>query len=364
MSTNLTAPIPQGPGAQPYQPLQPPVPIAPETAVRASPDWDDAALEAARREVAVEDGTQPAGQPIPQPAPGPQPQAGGQPIMIPKERFDEVLAQARAAGQSAEEWKSRALYMEGALTAVRTSPPATPAAGAPAPAPTPQPAGPTVEQQILAAQAELMAAAAQFDNGSLTMADYERQRFAAGNKISGLREQGLYRAVLSQVPAPQPGIADAQMLDQATANLEERHPWCATLREYEWAWLESWAVDFFAKCGAPIVTGNTQDAMKVRALCAQLTDVIGPWLFPSKIATIEAQRFAARQTQPAVGTQPSPLPAAPQPPAAIQRFAAHPPNMSTAGSQGAGNEMSEDRINLMSTEEIASLPDAVRARYL
>jgi hypothetical protein len=365
MSTSLSTPLPGLPGGAPLPAAQQPVPLAPETAAAPTPDFDDAALTAARRAADLEDGQRPAQQPAPVQQPTgtqPAPQPGAQPIMIPKERLDEALAAARTNGASAEEWRNRALYMEGALATARAQPAAAPQPGTQPPAP--QPVQATIEQQILAQQNAMIEAAGKFDRGEILATDLTRIQIAAQNAIAALREGNLARWVQTQVPTIQPGIADAQILDTATFNLEQRHPWCAQLKPLEWNWLENWGIDFFAKTGAPITTGNTADALRLRAFMAQMTDVLGPWLYPSRIAQVEAQRFAQRQ-QPQPGVQqPAALPGQQPAAAPLQRFANHPPNLAAAGTAGSDNEINEGRIATMTTDEIEALPAAVRARYM
>ena len=364
MSTSLTTPLPGLPGGEPLRTTTEPVPLAPDTAAAPTPDFDDAALLNARRVAELEDGQRTGAQPAPIVQPAAQPAAGGgqqQPIMIPKDRLDEALAAARTNGASAEEWRNRALYMEGVLAATQRAP------QQPAAQPVAQPAvaQPTVEQQILAHQNAMLEAAGKFDRGEILATDLKRVEIAAGNAIAALRETNLAHWVQSQIPVTQPGIADAQILDTHSYNLEQRHPWCAQLKPLEWAWLENWCTDFFAKTGAPITIGNTADALRLRAIMAQLTDVLGPWLYPSRIAQVEAQRFAQRQQpQGASGGQPQAQPQAQPAAGPLQRFAAHPPNTQQAGTTGSGNDISEERISTMSTDEIEALPAAVRARYL
>jgi hypothetical protein len=358
------------------------VPLAPAIAPAAPLDADDQALAQALREAAIEDGNSP-GQPAAQPAPGaPARPAGAAQApadaghMVPKARMDEVIAQARSNASAAEEWRNRSLYFEGVAAASRTAPPA---AGAPAPqqqaAPAQaQPQRATIEQKIGAQQALMIEAAKKFDTGEITAEALTGINIAANNHVAALRERALYDAVLARMPEPQTSLSDERTLDQAAFNLEQRHPWCFEFRDAEWAWLETVADDFFLKStGQPMRVGNSQDALRKRAFMAQMTEVLGPWLFPDKIANVEARRAAVQQRQgqlqqqrqPAGGQRPAlSAPAGGAPATALDRFNAHPPNLNGAGTQGITGEISEDRLANMTTDEIEALPDAVRARYM
>lgn len=382
LSTDVSLPG----GAHPPVPFgdNNPAPQAP--AIGPSPDLDDASLAELRRQAEAEDGQQ-GQQPQPQgPRPAPTPPApagGGQPIMVPKARLDEVLAALRERDTNAEEWRNRALYMEGALATLRDQPrPAAAGAGQEPAAPAAQP---TVQQLIAAEEAKMVAAAQQFDLGNMTAEALLAVNMAANRAISDLRENALTSRLMSVLPQPRAGLADAQILDAQTANLEANHPWCEVLTQREWAWLENWGISMFANMGQPVQNGNTADALKLRKLLAQLTDVIGPWLFPSRIAAMQpkwdavlaarraaAEAFAQPQPQggnpaPARGGQPQPqrqpAPAAPVP-NALARFAAHPPSSSNMGLPDAGSgEVTEEQVEQMTSEEIMALPAAVRARF-
>ncbi len=363
MSNTLTN-LPAEPQGGSYAPPQ----QAPEDTSTAAPvfDFDDAALAEARRQSALEDSGQTGGQVV-RPA---APQQQGQPIMVPKQRLDEALAAARSNAVAGEEWRNRALYMEGALATLRAQPPtagtAAPATQAPAAVAPAQ----SVESQILAEQAKMIEAAEKFDRGEILATDLKRVEISASNIIQGLREQALYQAMMSKMPVPQAGLADSQLMDTATADLENRHPWTFELRPHEFAWLENVAVDFFRGLGQPITAGNPTDAMKVRNLLAQMTEVFGPWMFPSRIAQVEERRrMLAAQQQTQQQQQPAPVgngrgAVIENVPPFAQRYAAHPPNMQGAGITQLPENVSEDRVNNMTTEEIMALPADVRARIL
>lgn len=334
-------------------------------------DYDDAEIEAARRAVEIEaaGGTPPAAAPPAaprQPAARPAQQpAAGETIMVPKARLDEALAAARANATAGEEWRNRSLYMEGVLAATK------PTAGAPAaprPAAQPAPAAPTVEQQILDEQSKLLEVAKRFDSGEILAADLVKAQNDAANLIQGLREKALFTAVLQHVPAPQVGMADQQMLDHTTVDLEQRYPWCVELKPIEFEWLDNIAAHFFHNLGQPITRGNVADAIKMQNFVAQLTDVVGPWMYPSRIAKVEARRTEiarAAAPPPNPGGAAAAAPPAPPAPNFAARFLAHPPNLHTAGTPAvAEQELTEDRIVTMSQEELEALPAATRLRLL
>jgi hypothetical protein len=339
-------------------------------AVAPTPDRDDAALAEARLIAEAED----AGTAAPEQPPQ-RPQQPAKPITVPKARLDEALAAATAARTEGEKWKERALYVEGALAArAAQQPPVAPPA-APAPAPSAQPTAQDIERQILALQAGMIATAKKFDAGEILAEELERTRIQADAQISLLRSQHLMSLLQAQIPEPQIGLADGQLMTATTADLEAQHAWTFEMREHDFAHIEAFAVDTLNKLGDGyrVTPGNLQDTLRVRHLVAQLTDILGPWFYPSRAQAVHDRRLAQAQAQrqqpngqPPASPRPQQLPAAPA--ARTQdfaaRYAAHPPPLQGVGTAGEGEDFSEERLGTMSTEELAALPATVRARYL
>ena len=185
--------------------------------------------------------------------------------------------------------------------------------------------------------------------------------------IQALRDRQQAATLRAAIPIPQVGLADAAHMNAVTVELEQQHPWCMELRDAEFAHLEAIATDTLAKMGQPVNPGSLQDALRVRHFVAQMSDVFGPWFFPERIATVQARHAQAQQAaQQAAASQPQQTSAtsARAQPSFAARYAAHPPQLTGVGSAGEPQNVTEDQIAQMSTEEIAALPASVRARLL
>lgn len=365
--TERTAPAPAAPQQLHDQPQQEQLPASQPVL-----DIDDRALAELRRLAEIEEqaasGKQQTDEPPapptpladahPAPQPGKVAPAGGP--MIPKARFDQALADKEA-------WKARALFMEAqaARQAQRAATPSQPAQPAPAPGPTPKQ---VIEQQIQAANARSMAAAERFDRGEITAVELERERIQIAAEVASLREQHLYQSILAAIPQPQLGLTDEAYIDEATARLEAEHPWLAKCGPAETQFLEQIARAEAVRLGKPISDPcSPSDLLRLRTRVAELSSQFCPSWWPGEqppAAPAHPQPAAPAPVQPAARRGAPQQPAQPQSPAFVRRAGTHPPDLNRAGTAEPPDTMSEERVLSMTTDEIAALPAAVRARLL
>ena len=324
-----------------------------------SDDPDEVSLAAARAEVAAEEGGTPAPtQQTPAATPNPQQQQPAPtqrqaaPIMIPKGRLDEAL-------RANEALKAEVTYLQGAAAAraaMATQPPAGTAPAVVAPATI------TPQQFIAEHQARIEAAAMQFDQGEITMAQFVKVQAEANGQIAAAREQ----ALLAQMPRStiQPGIADAHIMAQQVQELEAAHPWSKVLSNQELTFLTNLARQEAIGLGKPIGTGPIE-TMRLRKSVAELTSVYGPRWYPHRTAQVGVTLPTPQQQQ---QNQPNPPPASPQAQAGQRKLAiaaAHPPNINQVGAGGNSTELiTAEQVAAMTTDEIEALPPQVRQRIL
>lgn len=359
---------PPATASSPSEPAAPPAP--------ADIDPDEAELAAARAAVAAEEAAAAGGAPGPAaatpatppaaaaPQPGaPQqppaaPQAGQQPpnIMVPKARFDEVARRLR-------DTEARLLMASGAIEVltgqVKPGQAATPpqqGSGAP-----PAAAAPTPQQTIEGLEAQILAAAEKFDAGELTMAEFKRQEAALNQQILAAREE----ALLAKVPkpaAPEPGVADQAIQAQHLNTLYAKHPYAAGLSEPQAKHLAQMAALELAAEGQPVGTGPLE-TMRLQARVAALSDAWGPkWgIQPTHAPTPSPQS----QSQPPANGAPRMSPQAQARQDKLALAARLPPDTASLGAGAVGDDaVSEQRIEMMSDDEIMALPASVRARFL
>ena len=306
--------------------------------------------EAEAEEAAAAAGTPPEPAPAAIPAaaaPAPAPAADAAAIMIPKARLDEALTRNRHL-------EAAVLRMEGMIQAMQRGAPV------PAPAEPQQPAAPTLEQLIQAEEGRIEEAATRFDAGEITMVEFKRVERDAGAKISSLREQALYEAISARIPGQTLSMTDQLLLDRRTAALEAANPWLAVIGAGgRLDGLVALARAELAAIGEPIQGDGPMETLRLREKVAEMSGLYGPRWYPNAIQP------ASAAPQSAAAPAPTARPSAPAAPAnnPLARVASHPPNINEMGSTALGsNDPTEAQLEAMSTDEIAALPAAVRAR--
>lgn len=283
-----------------------------------------------------------------QPAQG-QPPAQQQPtIMIPKARFDQ---EARRRGQVEQE----NAYLRGqveALQAGRQQPQDQGQQQQP-PAQEQDP----VEAEVTAAQAEIDAAATRFDNGEITLKEFKAIEVPHLRKIAALEAE---RAAAAVAPQPQQSLADEEIGRVYRERLADAHPYVDALTEQHVRRLADLAQQQRSMMDLPAFANTPRGVMELQAAVAKLSDEWGPkWGLP--------KRAPAQQQQ--QQQRPNPAPSAGLSPQARDRLAkmdlqaGHPPDTSALGTGVQDDAMSEATILGMTDEDIAKLPNSVRARY-
>lgn len=273
--------------------------------------------------------------------------------MVPKARLDESLRAQKAASD-------QVAYLQGVVATLQAQGQGGTAPAAPASQPqAAQPAQqPDVGQTIAQHQASVEEAAAKFDAGEITMTEFVKVQTEANNGIAALREASM------AAPRQTIGLADAEIMAAHQAQLEQQHPWALVLSVPELQLLAEYARGEAIALGRPIGSGPAE-TVRLRQAVAELSDMYGPRWYPDRVATANQNQ---QQRPPAQQQTPPARPLSPQAQQGLRKIAlaqSHPPNINHAGSPGnTGDMYSEDRIAMMTTDEIEALPPDIRRRYL
>jgi hypothetical protein len=285
-----------------------------------------------------------------------QQQPAEPPPMIPKARFDEVNSAKSRAEQDAAYWKG---------VAEARAQMHQPQGGA-----TAQPPQPTPQQrleQIHTAQDEL---AAKFDNGEITMAEFKKQERDLNSQEAQLREEALAARLKPAAAAPA-SSNDELYLETLTANLEKDHPWVlpfnAVATEAEWQFLSQRARENLNARGVEIK--GTIGSYELRKEISVLIDKLAPNLIADRLDQVKQKGFTIPGTQSHAGAQqqpPASSGAAAARAKALEKAAAAPPDLSSIpGSTGdTAGQVSEQRLEAMSEDEIGALPVSVKNKLL
>lgn len=348
ISTDVLVPGAPAPALTPQPDQRPATPAAPRDP---GDDPDRKALDDARAAVVASDAEKAARKanggrkPAPTPPAAAAPAAPG-PIMVPKARLDETLRENQLL-------RDRALYFQGVAEARATPPAAQPAT----------PAAPkiTLDQAILAQQARVIEAAKKFDTGELSMEAYQAVQNDVSNRVASMREQALMNVMQSRIPTPSPiGVADQHLLNQQQLALEAEHPWLVHLSNGDFAFLKAEVEREQAALGHPI-EDSPAGTMRLRHEIAERSDFFGPRWYPNLVQQQPAD-LAPGNAPPS--NQQARQPAASRGLQKIALAAEHPPNLAGTGAVTDPGVLTSAQIENMSTDEIAALPQAVRARLL
>ncbi|MCC6775637.1 MAG: hypothetical protein IT537_03215 [Hyphomicrobiales bacterium] len=348
--------------AQPPQPAAVEGQTAPPAAAAPAPAAAPvAAAEPAPAEPAAHEPQQPAAPAARPPMP-----------MVPKARFDEVNSRATAAEAARQKAEQDAAYWRGRAEAQQG------AASAPGQPPA-QPAPQTPEQRVAAIRESKLALAKRFDDGEMTMADYERQRDGLDDQLHAIREESMMGKVAPQQSQAPAGGSDALYLETLTAQLEDKHPWVKVFDQVgtdrDWAFLDGEARANLTERGVALDRG-TLSSYHLREEMARLADEYGPGLLTKRAA----EKGVTLPASPAAPAPPAPPPTTPPaaPPSgqrtlstiAAQRAeklglaAQAPPRLDALhGVTGETGGISESQLDAMSDDDIGNLPDAVRRKH-
>ena len=369
------APLPATPAtpAPTVDPGQRPSPgAAPEPVEKSYDDieFEKAMADAAAMEAAEKAGAGGTGSSPPAPAgvsgaTGSAPAAA--PGAVPLPRFNSVVQQRNQAVEDAAYWRG--------VAESRAAGGATGAPPAPVAQPTPAEILAQVEAAITERQNAIVALAEKHDNGEITLAQYEREKFKIQNEIDGIKARHLAGHIQSQMPKEKPAPiswADQVALDNLIADLQVKHPWSAVMPQVELQWLADLAREELTGRGIELVPGSARSMAAIYEAAAQLSDFFGPRWHPN--STLPAP--AATPSVPAVAGNPSTAVATTTAPgippgvrqaqveAKIGLAARHPPNSATMGSSGGvpAADLTDEQIEAMSADELAALPGGTLER--
>jgi hypothetical protein len=270
----------------------------------------------------------------PTPEPSAEVKDKGPAPMIPKPRFDEVIA-------ARDEALRQKAFLEGQLEALKE------VAGKGTQQPqAPQPREPTAAEKLEQAQASILDLAKKFDDGELTYSDMKQQEFRLQNYMAQVREADLLAKA-----APPAASNDTLYLDTLTANLETQHPEVLLFKsDRDFNYL----LDFTREKlqGQGIVLENTpKGTYEFRKAIAETAAELAPRFYPGQVA------------KPQANTPPAPSAAATARAGKLALQESMPPDLSTVtGSTPAVADYSPARIEALTDEEIAALPTAVKNR--
>jgi hypothetical protein len=292
-----------------------------------------------------------------------QPQSG-EPVTIPKPRFDEALSQRDNALQEAAYWR-------GVAEAGR-QPAGT---GQPGAQQQPQPQQPTADQRLAEIQSHQDALAAKFDNGEITFADLTRQTRDLTNKEQAIREEILIAKVKPAAgQQQQPAAQDELYLRDKTDEIKTQHPWVDVYEQVgtvlDWKYVRDRAAENLKERGVDAYTPSGK--LELRKEVAVLMDELGPAMIAKKAkaanVAIPGQQPGQQQQQPPAGgaRQPAPLsPIALARQAKLATEANQPPNLSRmAGTPTDATTPTDAAIETMSEDAYDALPDATRNKLL
>lgn len=304
----------------------------------------------------------PAATPAPAPAAAPPEQ-----VMIPKARFDEVLAELRNT-------QNHIAYLEGQIDA-RPPAPAQPAPAA-APAPAPAPAARSREQMLDDLNAKRVEIAEQYEKGDITSVEMQKQ-------IGLIDKEVLLELTKAPAPAAQPAFDAQQAMEElATENvkreLEATNPWLYVIDDKQFSIFEAQAsLHLAAKGFSPQTPGYAAAKLQIASnmLAQQAPAILG--ITPEQ-ADAHARRVSAGgayrgKAAPAAGGPPAggqptaqPPPKAPLSPQAAARAgkldlaSRMPPNITGAPSGAGPAPLTDAQLFAMTEDQIMALPETTR----
>lgn len=274
--------------------------------------------------------------------------AAEQPHMIPKGRLDQEIHTRKHFEKEAER-----LSHENALLKAAQQKPGSPGAAA-----QPQAPGGTIDERQAAIDAEEDKLAAKFDAGDISFADLNKERRALRAQQVALDEE----RILARVPRSEPDSEGSLTLQNATARLEQEHPYCAHLTQSQLNQIESMAYEALRAEGVHI-GADERSTLILRTRIAEMSDDWGPVFLKGKDPVAAAKSGAA--------PSPSQAPAPALSPEAKARLAkagmqAEMPVAADAMTGGVGGVegITDSMIESMSEAEMENLPKAVRARIM
>lgn len=273
-----------------------------------------------------------------------------QPIMIPKARLDEVLRRNEELAHTASYYKglADANKERSSVAQPDQSKPAEPVK--------------TIKELLTEIDTQQLELAKKYDDGELTAAQWTAERLKLENQAATIRIEEVRiegERLRNETKAEARKEAMELSLEEHAAKLDKGHPGLTLMPADDnhpmWGLLAEKAKEKLAADGVTLVKGDARSTMIWRETLAELADKYAPiWTekpLPGKAST-----------------PPTPPPGDKKPSLAdkrlekIQLSHQQPPDSSKLGSSGVRPELTEAQILAMSDDDLASLPEATRAR--
>ncbi len=301
------------------------------------------AREAAAQAAAEEAGSTPSDEEAkgekepPKPDTQPKQPAPADSLMVPKQRFDEVLRRSSTAEQEAAYWKGVA---EGKT---------------PAPAAEKQPEA-DQQDRLASIEEEKIALFQEYEDGEITAAEYKRADIALDRQFAEVVSQ-----TRSQ-PSPSTSATDL-LLEERTEAIIAAHPFSAPgviTDPADHAEISRQALKQLANDGVRYDPNNHLSLLRYREAYGKVTDMLGPIFTGKTLAELTGSSTEVVRPKPAV---PQISDTAKDRQAALDRVRDLPPDTNRVGTPADGDEMTAAQFVALSDEDIELLPASVRERF-
>ena len=263
---------------------------------------------------------------------------------IPKARFDQVLKERDEAIQTAAYFRGVADERRAAGTGDGDDT-----------------AAKTPEEQVAELRAEKAGFAAKFDEGGMTLVEYEAEKDRIEDAVRAVQQEASKPAQAPAATQPEQ-TTDSLYLEERTQQIEADHPYSTLIESDEdWGYLARKTVESLVSEGVVLPQGqlDQRNQLLLRERIAALTDTYGPTM--TGIPVDKLPKTGESTTE---GKEPDkPSEAAEARRNKLAQAAGHPPDIAELGEAGSVDKDPTDaEIEQMSDEEIMALPAETRRR--
>lgn len=289
---------------------------------------------------------------------GGEPQGDNRVTMIPKPRFDEVLSDRNKLAEENAKLKEEKAFLSGVTVGAKVT-------GQPTQEPTSDPlkeVAQKLEELDATVQANITATAAQFDNGDITLADFEKKKLEIHRNAKTIQNGLLNRRerIITERNKPSPeqqlqNIESDPDLVAATKGLIQENPWFANVPDENYEELAQLAQIRLVKQGIPI-RNDAETQWNIRWTMAE----IGKQFGYDRVYGGGGNPSPAQPPKITPATKPGYTPT-PEQKAAKRELERNTPPAPTLGGQVAPVKIGSDEIDVdsMSVEELSKLPASV-----
>ena len=289
-----------------------------------------------------------------------EPQHKQDQIMIPKARLDQEIRRREDAENKLNYVKGLADARKGMMNTSesKTDEPV-------------KPQGPTLQELLTQLDAKRIELAEKYDKGEITSVEWERQRLGLDQEARNLEtkiDEDRISAIHTEAKQTATQAVQKAELDRQAAELEKKHPYCANMRERDWAYLREVATEQLLSEGhftPNQLAADLAGQMAFRQRLAELTDTLGATLIGKTPITTGKPSSVQPQVTPTQEAEKGKEPLSDAAKARKEKLALskqQPPTTSTLGNGGTQNELSEADILNMSEEDLAALPKSTLQR--